>query len=474
MQVVIRKFEAYDIENKVKWINDPLNNKYLHYDLPLEVEKTSLWFENNKDKIDRYDAVIEADGVAVGLIGLLSIDKNNKSAEYYITIGERNFLGKGIAKKASILLLDYAFKKLKLDIVYLYVETENISAIKLYERVGFKKETLIENDILNKGQYVDRYKFSISKNQFYGLQNTLIHKINFLTNNNLFIKRDDFIPFSFGGNKARKALLFFKEIDNNDYDCVVTYGSSSSNHCRVVANMCAARNIKCHIISPQEASEETYNSKFMRLFDAKITVCPVSNVRDTIENKIQELKNNGNKPYFIAGGGHGNIGTQAYVDCYNEIKEFENQNNIHFDYIFHASGTGTTQAGLVCGQIINNDTCEIVGISIARKNPYGRDVVIDSIKEYLNENGITYFDEEIYNKTIFDDKYIQAGYACASSDIESVINDIMINYGIPLDTTYTGKAFNGMLHYIEENKIIDKNILFIHTGGTPLFFDYLK
>ena len=39
--------------------------------------------------------------------------------------------------------------------------------------------------------------------------------------NNIYIKRDDLFPFSFGGNKARKAVNFFKEIDNGDFDTVV-------------------------------------------------------------------------------------------------------------------------------------------------------------------------------------------------------------------------------------------------------------
>lgn len=63
--------------------------------------------------------------------------------------------------------------------------------------------------------------------------------------------------------------------------------------------------------------------------------------------------------------------------------ENEQKHSIHFDYIFFASGTGTTQAGLVCGQIMNHDKRNIIGISIARKNPRGRDVVIKSIREYL-------------------------------------------------------------------------------------------
>ena len=106
MKVTIRRFEIGDIPNKVKWINDPQNNTFLHYELPLEIEKTENWFRKNADRTDRYDAVIEADGKPVGLIGLLSIDHKHKKAEYYITLGERDYLGKGVAHRATKLLLD--------------------------------------------------------------------------------------------------------------------------------------------------------------------------------------------------------------------------------------------------------------------------------------------------------------------------------------------------------------------------------
>ena len=172
-------------------------------------------------------------------------------------------------------------------------------------------------------------------------------------------------------------------------------------------------------------------------------------------------------PYFIPGGGHGNIGTQAYVECYKEIKEYEIENNIKFDYIFFASGTGTTHAGLVCGQLIYKDNRKIVGISIARKNPYGRKIVLDSIREYMpNEE-----ERNIQEKTIFIDDYIGAGYGKDNLKITKTIKDVMINYGIPLDSTYTAKAFYGMCEYLKKTNIKDKKILFIHTGGTPLFFN---
>lgn len=302
---------------------------------------------------------------------------------------------------------------------------------------------------------------------------TQIQNLGAYSGNHLFIKREDTIPFSFGGNKARKAQLFFEEIDRGEYDCVVTYGSSSSNHCRVISNMAVARNMKCYIISPEEASDETYNSKMMRLFGAEITVVPVEQVHDTIEKKLEDLRNKGSCPYFIAGGGHGNIGTQAYVSCYEEIRQYEDARNIHFDYIFFASGTGSTHAGLVCGQLINKDERKIVGISIARKNPRGRQVVLDSIHEYLTENDVLISDDKIESATIFDDSYTGNGYAKDNIKIEKTIREILMRYGLPLDTTYTGKAFQGMGEYLKERSITDKTILFIHTGGTPLFFDDL-
>lgn len=167
MQVTIRKFEEKDIRNKIRWINDTNNNKYLHYDLPLEFDKTVEWFNNNKNRTDRYDAVIEVDGISVGLIGLLGIDKKNKKAEFYIVLGEPQFKGKGIAKEASKILLDYSFNELQLNKIYLYTEVENLAAQKSFEKSGFQREGLLKQDLIYNGRKVDRYFYGIVKEEFY-------------------------------------------------------------------------------------------------------------------------------------------------------------------------------------------------------------------------------------------------------------------------------------------------------------------
>jgi len=272
------------------------------------------------------------------------------------------------------------------------------------------------------------------------MEKTIIQDMGVYQNNHLFIKREDMIPFSFGGNKARKACLFFQEIEKGEYDCVVTYGTSSSNHCRIIANACYRRRIPCYIISPQEASEPTFNSQLVEMFDVHTTIVPVDTVHDTIEKKIVELKNYGRKPYFIEGGGHGNIGTEAYVHCYEEISKQEKELGVYFDYIFLASGTGTTHAGLVCGQLLSGDERKIRGISIARKNPRGRNIVVDSIRSYIGDKAT---EKQIQESTVFIDDYTN-GYGKDDRRVLNTIKDVMKNYGIPLDTTYTGKAFMGM------------------------------
>ena len=164
--VVLREFEEADIPKKVEWINNPENNQYLHYDLPLEIEKTINWFKN-KDNSKRIDCIIEYREIQVGLIGLLQIDRLNQKAEYYITIGENGFKHKGIATKATKAIIEFAFEKLRLHKVYLTVDANNKKAIHLYEKVGFKQEGYFIDDIFCKSinDYIDRVRFAIINNQ---------------------------------------------------------------------------------------------------------------------------------------------------------------------------------------------------------------------------------------------------------------------------------------------------------------------
>ncbi len=167
-RITIRKFEKSDIPKKVEWINNPANNRFLHYNIPLSIEGTERWFDSHQGETTRYDAVIEADGVPVGTIGLLSIDRKNSKAEYYIAMGETSYKGKGVAKEASRLILSYGFEELGLNRIYLFTEVDNIAAQKLFERVGFKREGILKQDVYSHGAFADRIAYGILKEDWKG------------------------------------------------------------------------------------------------------------------------------------------------------------------------------------------------------------------------------------------------------------------------------------------------------------------
>ena len=84
-RIRLRPLAEKDLELKVNWINDPDVNKYLHYELPLRIDKTRAWFQKTKDDESRYDFIIETkDKKAIGLIGFIGINYTHKTTEFYI------------------------------------------------------------------------------------------------------------------------------------------------------------------------------------------------------------------------------------------------------------------------------------------------------------------------------------------------------------------------------------------------------
>lgn len=308
---------------------------------------------------------------------------------------------------------------------------------------------------------------------------TPIIKINSQLTCNIYIKRDDLLPFSFGGNKVRIAEEFFADMRRKKHDSIIGYGNSRSNLCRVIANMSKYYGVKCCIISPKDDDGqrvETSNSKIVRLCDSEIVICSKDNVSKTVSETISRHKDAGYSPYYIYGNefGTGNKSTpvNAYYKCYNEILSQAKAYDLDFDYIFLATGTGMAQAGLLSGKLVSNGKEKIVGISVARKTEQETNVIYDYVKSFFKKKQLN--TNILKDDICVVDEYIGKGYGKKSSIIDKAIYDMMVLNGIPLDPTYTGKAFLGMRDYIIKNNISNKNVLFIHTGGTPLFFDNLR
>jgi D-cysteine desulfhydrase len=294
----------------------------------------------------------------------------------------------------------------------------------------------------------------------------------------VFMKREDLLPFSFGGNKVRIAEAFFEDMERKGADCMVGYGNARSNLSRALSAMARERGVPCLIISPDDedgSRTETFNSRLVRAAGAKIVPCAKTRVRETVERVLEECRADGRTPYYIYGGsdGRGNeaVPAEAYVKVAAEIAAQEKSLGLQFDRIYLALGTGMTQAGLMLGAALLERPWEIIGISIARPAERCRAVIRERLEAYRKEKDLP---EPDLPEASVRDEYLLGGYGAWDEGVAETIRDMYGRFGIPLDPTYSGKAFRGMRSELEKDPLPGGNVLFLHTGGGPLFFDFIQ
>ena len=310
---------------------------------------------------------------------------------------------------------------------------------------------------------------------------TPLQKLRFSDGENTFyMKREDLLPFAFGGNKVRFARGFVEDMQKEHCDSMIIYGNYHSNLCRILATLCHELKIPCYMIHNTEdikEDRETSNSRIIRKMGVVEIPCRKSGIAAAVEQAMAELREKGYKPYYIYGNSRGQgrewIPMKSYEAVYDEICDYEEKHDVHFDYIFLASSTNATQSGLLAGSLYRNDGRRIVGISVSRNKTRGKEVIAGNIREYAEKFHRT-LPEDMEKHIHFTDSYMEGGYGVWSDSVAELIRQIYGSEGIALDMTYTGKAFYGMVKYLEEHQIQGKQILFLHTGGTPLFFDFLE
>lgn len=139
----LREINYNDLPKMVSWRNK--NRKWFLDQKILTQQDQEKWFKNYlENDLDKMFIIEAKEGTAIGTVGIYNIDYHKREAEFgRLIIGEDVFKGKGMAKEANMLLLKYAFEKLDLIKIYLKVFHDNIKAIELYKRCGFKKKKIL-------------------------------------------------------------------------------------------------------------------------------------------------------------------------------------------------------------------------------------------------------------------------------------------------------------------------------------------
>ena len=167
--IYIRILEKSDIETTQKWINDPEISKIMGYLPVLSYENQLDWFDKIKNDKSRFIFAIclNENDKHIGNIGLGNIDYINRHCMLNIFIYCKEDRSKGIGSDATKLVLDFAFSRLNMNKVYLQTSNEYIEAIKMYEKIGFKRDGKLRQHAFYDGCYHDKIVFSILKSEYY-------------------------------------------------------------------------------------------------------------------------------------------------------------------------------------------------------------------------------------------------------------------------------------------------------------------
>lgn len=153
--ISLREITSKDTENILLWRNKlRVRRNFIYQDL-LTKEVHENWLETMvfPKKAVQFVIVDNITELGVGSVYLRDISAVHKKAEYGIFIGEDNAVGHGYGTEACKLICEYGFGKLGLHKIFLRVLESNKQAIRSYEKAGFSREALLNDDVFIGGEY---------------------------------------------------------------------------------------------------------------------------------------------------------------------------------------------------------------------------------------------------------------------------------------------------------------------------------
>jgi RimJ/RimL family protein N-acetyltransferase len=146
----------------VEWRNDPEIMRWMFRRERLTAQQHLSWFRSRPPNRFDYMVCDRINDLPIGTVNLM-VDENGV-AESGRLIGNRAYLGKGYAREAGRLWLKVGFDRLKLSKVVARTKAENLSNIRLNERLGFR--TVTTEHLLLDGTWQDILVMEYTRDEY--------------------------------------------------------------------------------------------------------------------------------------------------------------------------------------------------------------------------------------------------------------------------------------------------------------------
>ena len=170
LKVRLREYRKEDIPLRLAYLNDPEMICSLTPDIPypMTLHEEEKWFESLTAVSDTYKFAIETleNKLFIGGCSINGVDWKNSVATMGIFIGSKNHLGRGYASDALRVLIEFIFLQMGINKIRLTVYSYNESALRCYEKCGFKVEGVLRQEIFKDGKYYDKIAMGLLKQEF--------------------------------------------------------------------------------------------------------------------------------------------------------------------------------------------------------------------------------------------------------------------------------------------------------------------
>lgn len=158
-QVWLRPMEERDLPAYVASINDTEVGGRAGFRVPVSVSMGKTWLDKGLIKMSAGEAYFFAvcelgSDTFIGTIWLKDIDHASGNSELAICM-DRDHVGSGWGTDAQRALLAFGFATISLRRIWLTVSAENARALRSYEKLGFRREGLLREDMIVHGRPVD-------------------------------------------------------------------------------------------------------------------------------------------------------------------------------------------------------------------------------------------------------------------------------------------------------------------------------
>ena len=280
----------------------------------------------------------------------------------------------------------------------------------------------------------------------------------------LVVKRDDAIPFGFGGNKVRKLAYVVAGAVASGADALVTSGGVQSNHARVTAAVAATLGMPCVIVANGVRQERPTANAFLDvLLGAEVRYVGSREARAAaVEDVAAELRQQGRTPVAIPLGASTPLGALGFVRAVGEMLE----QGPAPDVIVHASSSAGTQAGLLAGCALHGVPTRVIGVSPDDPSASIAGRIREVLRGMGSLLGIDGAALAAAQPIVVDDTFIGGGYGVPSDASREAQRLAAQREAMFVDNTYTAKALAALIASVRSGRIPrDATVMFWHTGG---------